>query len=819
MPVAVAVQRDQEAVRLDVENLDRNEPWDAASPAGNLEDPGVVDLGTESFDGDSEESALHALRPPTAHAVDARSPTWRAQARRPPSCACGSARRSGGARLRSCRWLASWTATGRSADNRGVPRVGGPLCAGIAVLGGTATLAATLLAIADASVAGGLWWVLAGVLPLYAAAVFAFWRRPQHAAVRCLLVAASLLALSTFFEYLLRSGQVAGTTTLWLLDAAYLLTETGASLAGVGFFALFPVGRPERRYERVIVRTAVTMALLVPALVLVARPELTVNPFSFSDFPPVANPTFVPAMAPIGGLVLAAYVGFWMVALPLAALMLALRYRRSGFAERRQIRWLLLGVSVGALGTVPWVLGLDALGAVIGVPCMLATVGCIVVALLDAGLLDVDAIIRKSLVYGILWLLIALGFVAAASVLGVAASRELPLAVAITLAITAAWAFQPARRRLERLAERWVFGERLSHYEVVTRFGDALEEVGDLDGLLPKLADTVRLGLGVRFARVRLDPPPGLPHAQMPQAQSGTGAEPELVIGLVHHGIQVGAIECGPKRQGPFTAADTRLLATLAQQAAAVAYGLRLRTEQAEHLAEISRHSAELSRSRARLVEVQDAERRRLQTQVHDGVQQSVAAVSVRLGLARNQLRRGDERVAVDARRPPGRYRSAARSVAGPGALDPAVGAERPWPARGRGGPSRTAAGAGGHPGKSDAAGSEVPARDRGRCLVRHRRGSDQRSQARPGGPGGGRPRPPRRSPRGGDPRRRPGLRSQRDDRIRTGDAARPDGGAGRSADHRERTRRRCPVTDEAAIARATDGNGRCALSSPTTAT
>ena len=229
-------------------------------------------------------------------------------------------------------------------------------------------------------------------------------------------------------------------STLWLLDAAYVLTETGASLAGVGFFALFPVGRPERRYERVIVRTAVAMALLVPALVLVARPELTVNPFSFPDFPPVANPTFVPALAPIGGLVLAAYVGFWMVALPLAALMLALRYRRSGFAERRQIRWLLLGVSVGALGTLPWVLGLNALGAVIGVPCMLATVGCIVVALLDAGLLDVDAIIRKSLVYGILWLLIALGFVAAASVLGVAASRELPLAVAITLAITAAWA-------------------------------------------------------------------------------------------------------------------------------------------------------------------------------------------------------------------------------------------------------------------------------------------------------------------------------------------------------------------------------------------
>ena len=88
--------------------------------------------------------------------------------------------------------------------------------------------------------------VSAGVLPLYAAAVFTFWRRPQHAAVRCLLVAASLLAVSTCVEYVLRSRQATGTSPLWLLDAVYVFTETGASLAGIGFFALFPVGRPER---------------------------------------------------------------------------------------------------------------------------------------------------------------------------------------------------------------------------------------------------------------------------------------------------------------------------------------------------------------------------------------------------------------------------------------------------------------------------------------------------------------------------------------------------------------------------------------------
>ena len=114
----------------------------------------------------------------------------------------------------------------------------------------------------------------------------------------------------------------------------------------------------------------------------------------------------------------------------------------------------------------------------------------------------------------------------------------------------------------------------------------------------------------------------------------------------MHAGESVGAIECGPKQEGAFTDADHRLLATLARQAAAVAHNLRLRAEQTEHLAEISRRSAELAESRARVVQAQDAERRRLQRNLHDGMQQSVAALSVRLGLARNQLRRGDRRTA-----------------------------------------------------------------------------------------------------------------------------------------------------------------------------
>ena len=65
--------------------------------------------------------------------------------------------------------------------------------------------------------------------------------------------------------------------------------------------------------------------------------------------------------------------------------------------------------------------------------------------------------------------------------------------------------FQPAQRRLERLADRWVFGARLDGYEVLTRFGSMLETSPGPADLLPRLAVAIRDGLGLQWARVRLD--------------------------------------------------------------------------------------------------------------------------------------------------------------------------------------------------------------------------------------------------------------------------------------------------------------------------
>jgi signal transduction histidine kinase len=79
--------------------------------------------------------------------------------------------------------------------------------------------------------------------------------------------------------------------------------------------------------------------------------------------------------------------------------------------------------------------------------------------------------------------------------------------------------------------------------------------------------------------------------------------------------------------------ADQELLNTLGRQAA-----LAIRNSQLS--AELSARLEELAASRARLVQAEDAGRRRLERDLHDGVQQELVGVLARLGLARNQLRR-----------------------------------------------------------------------------------------------------------------------------------------------------------------------------------
>ena len=112
------------------------------------------------------------------------------------------------------------------------------------------------------------------------------------------------------------------------------------------------------------------------------------------------------------------------------------------------------------------------------------------IAVLRHRLYDIDRLISRTLAFGVLWLLIMLAYVGIAAAFGIMAGGRLPVEAAVVCTILVTLVFQPARHVLERLADRWVFGQRLGGYELLTRFGATLE--GTIDARELRSARTER---------------------------------------------------------------------------------------------------------------------------------------------------------------------------------------------------------------------------------------------------------------------------------------------------------------------------------------
>ncbi|ACZ90358.1 sensor histidine kinase [Streptosporangium roseum] len=146
-----------------------------------------------------------------------------------------------------------------------------------------------------------------------------------------------------------------------------------------------------------------------------------------------------------------------------------------------------------------------------------------------------------------------------------------------------------------------VFDLRPTVDELLTELGPALEEAEPAEQL-GRLAGAVRAGLETRWAAVAL--------ADGTRVVAGREDGPAVLT--VPAGL--GHIACGPRTAGRFTTEDRRLLGALA-----VPIGLAIQ-------------SAGLA---ARLVNAEEAERRRIERNIHDGVQQQLVALIAGLELAR----------------------------------------------------------------------------------------------------------------------------------------------------------------------------------------
>lgn len=239
------------------------------------------------------------------------------------------------------------------------------------------------------------------------------------------------------------------------------------------------------------------------------------------------------------------------------------------------------------------------------------------------------------------------------------------LSVAATAVV--ALGFAPVRGRTEHFVQRLVYGHRASPYEVLAELSDRVAGAATSPDALAHMARIVAEGTGFESSRVWLRlgdeltaaaawPARGAALAPVPLVGDELPPLPDAQVALpVRHGDElIGAISVRQSPGEPFSPADLRLLRDIAAQAGHVLRNVRLTEELAARLDEISAHALEIRASRQRIVATQDAERRRVERDIHDGAQQYLVALMVQLRVARKLVDRDPERarsVAGDLRK------------------------------------------------------------------------------------------------------------------------------------------------------------------------
>ena len=341
---------------------------------------------------------------------------------------------------------------------------------------------------------------------------------------------------------------------------------------------------------------------------------------------------------------------------------LGIRYRRSGTDVRQQIKWfgvgvvvLVVAITVGGVTsptTQSWTTPVPVFAEVIG---FTAIPVCIGVAILKYRMYDIDIIISRALIYGALAVLITAVYVGIAVGIGtlVGSGGKPNLALSILATAIVAIGFQPVRERLQKVANRLVYGQRATPYEVLSEFSGRVAETYAADEVLPRMARVLQEGTGAELATVWLrgkvelrpaatfpdEAPVGdslvMPNGTLPPLPGATRA-----VEVRHQGELLGALSVSKRKGETLTPIEQKLVDDLAHQAGLVLKNVGLS-------ADLQTRLNELRASRQRLVSAQDTERRRLERNLHDGAQQHLVALKVKLGLAEMLVARDPAKAAA----------------------------------------------------------------------------------------------------------------------------------------------------------------------------
>ena len=470
-------------------------------------------------------------------------------------------------------------------------------------------------------------------------------RRPRNAVGWLFLALSGLAALSflagEYARYALvtRPGSLPGAVwAAWAADWMWVLAFFSPL---VFVLLLFPNGQLVSPAWRWVGWAAV-------GLTVVAILSFALKPGPYEDVP-IDNPLGIEGAAGLAKWIDTVGFVLFVALIVAAATSVIVRFRRAKGEERQQLKWFAYAAGLmAAMFVVQAVFestqfGISWVSTVIAVLAFMAIPVSAGIAILRYRLYDIDVVIKKTVVFGAVALFITAVYVAVVVGVGtvLAGSRSSGLVTFAAAAIMAV-AFQPVRERARHLGNRLVYGKRATPYEVLSQFSDRVAGVYSTEDVLPRMAKILGEGTGAALSQVwlrvgselrpaavwpsaqkELPPPLRLSSEEHPQMPGVTRAVP-----VRHQGELLGSLAVVMPPSEPLTPAHEKLLSDLASQAGLVLRNVRLTEELRAKL-------EELKASRQRIVTAQDEERRRLERNIHDGAQQQLVALAVKIGLAK----------------------------------------------------------------------------------------------------------------------------------------------------------------------------------------
>lgn len=262
------------------------------------------------------------------------------------------------------------------------------------------------------------------------------------------------------------------------------------------------------------------------------------------------------------------------------------------------------------------------------------------VSMIRYGLFDYEVGIRKRIASRVLagLIVLAIAIVLLMFSWGVSDAgwrgQDAERATALTLGtgVLAGACLIVATRWARRFSDKVVFRDRATPYEVLSEFSDRVGEGYSLDDVLPRMAALLASGTGARSATVWLQTegelralasaPSDVTPPRLAREGDDLSCDDPLThaFPVKHRGDFLGALSVTMPTNDPMNAAKEDLVKGLANQAGLVMRNVSLLEDVRE--------------SRRRIVQTQDDRARTLERNIHDGAQQQLVALAVKLRLA-----------------------------------------------------------------------------------------------------------------------------------------------------------------------------------------